>query len=106
MPPGPFGARFGSRVIGAPGSSFCPEKTQIELACAGPAVGLPLPVISPAKAALALRPAMVTVHTTATTIFFRSMILSPFDVAPLLTVPDVTRGWRHIATVVERRTGW
>ena len=54
-PPGPFGAIDMSRLSGAVGSSFCPENTQIELACAGPAVGLPLPVTSPALAALALR---------------------------------------------------
>lgn len=55
-PPGPFGAIVLSRLSGAVGSSFCPENTQIELACVGPAVGLPFPVISPALAALALAP--------------------------------------------------
>jgi hypothetical protein len=55
-PPGPFGATLMSRLSGAVGSSFRPEKTQIELACAGPAVGAPVPVISPAKAAVELTP--------------------------------------------------
>src|SRR5205823_1113952 len=50
------GAIVMSRLSGAVGSSFCPENTQIELACAGPAVGLPFPVNSPALAALALAP--------------------------------------------------
>jgi hypothetical protein len=34
--------------------SFCPEKPQIEFACARMAVGLPFPVTSPAKAGAAL----------------------------------------------------
>src|SRR5260221_2170677 len=53
-PPGPFGPLPSS---GAVGSSFFPENTQIEFACAGPWVGLPLPVISPAKAGAANAPA-------------------------------------------------
>ena len=52
MPPGPFGATVMSRLSGAVGSSFWPEKTQMDLACSGPAVGLPFPLTSPANAAL------------------------------------------------------
>src|SRR6266498_1165324 len=93
MPPGPFGAMLISRLRGAPGSSFLPENTQIEFACVGPAVAFPLPVTSPAKAALALAPATTTAHTAAASIdFFRSMILSPFEVSP--SFATLLR-WRH-----------
>lgn len=47
------------------GASFNPEKTHIELACSGPAVGAPVPVTSPAKATLALAPEMATAKTAA-----------------------------------------
>ncbi len=93
MPPGPFGAMLISRLRGAPGSSFLPENTQIEFACVGPAVAFPLPVTSPATAALALAPATTTAHTAAASIdFFRSMILSPFEVSPSLAT---LLRWRH-----------
>src|SRR5262245_26450519 len=52
-------------MIGAVGSSFCPENTQIELAWAGPCVGFPLPVISPAKAGAGIA---ITVTTIAATV--------------------------------------
>jgi hypothetical protein len=65
-PPGPFGATLKSRLSGAVGSSFRPEKTQMEFACAGPAVAVPVPVISPANAALALTQ-RTTAHTATTT---------------------------------------
>jgi hypothetical protein len=76
-PPGPFGAIDMSRLNGAVGSSFCPEKTQIEFACVGPAVGLPFPVISPADAALTLT---LKITTTETTVAMNALvrILPPF----------------------------
>src|SRR5438477_4961401 len=49
-----------SRVSGAVGSSFFPENTQIEFALSGPAVGLPFPVSSPAKAVLVPTPINAT----------------------------------------------
>jgi hypothetical protein len=45
--------------------SFRPEKTQIEFACAGPAVGFPLPVTSPANAELAPTTATTTAQSAA-----------------------------------------
>lgn len=45
--------------------SFCPEKTQIEFACAGPAVGFPLPVTSPANAEPAPTAATATAQSAA-----------------------------------------
>ena len=76
-PPGPFGAIVRSRLRGAVGSSFYPENTQIELACAGPAVGLPLPVISPALAALALAPTNTAALITATSNVLVRITLEP-----------------------------
>jgi hypothetical protein len=61
-------------MIGALGSSFCPENTQIEFACAGPCVGLPFPVISPAKATLDVAPMNASAQV-APTIALRSMCL-------------------------------
>jgi hypothetical protein len=83
------------------GLSFFPEKTQIEFACDGPAVGSPFPVTSPAKAALALAAATVTAHTAAASIdFFRSMV-SPLSSGPLLAVVrEVTRGEGAYQTAV------
>jgi hypothetical protein len=66
-----------AEMIGAFGSSFCPENTQIELACAGPCVGLPLPVISPANAAVAVPPTSANVHTAVAIVALRS-IASPW----------------------------
>ena len=72
-----FGAIFMSRLSGAVGSSFWPENTQIELACVGPAVGLPFPVISPALAALALAPTNTAALIAATSNVFVRIIQSP-----------------------------
>ena len=69
--PGPFGPLPSS---GAPGSSFLPEKTQIEFACAGPAVGFPVPVISPANAAPALAPVTANAESRAASVNFLGAI--------------------------------
>src|SRR5215203_7306130 len=61
-------------VRGLSGSSFLPEKTHIELACVGPAVGFPLPVISPAKAAPALAPVTATAPSRAASVDFLGTI--------------------------------
>src|SRR5215207_817340 len=66
-----------SRVRGAFGSSFSPEKTQAECACNGAPVGLPLPegpVTSPAKAALALAPTNAIAHTAVAIVAFRRIV--------------------------------
>jgi hypothetical protein len=73
-PPGPLGP-LPSR--GAVGSSFLPEKTQIELAWAGPAVGLPFPVISPADAVPMLVPKIATAQAAAASSDFFCKILPP-----------------------------
>jgi hypothetical protein len=60
-PPGPFSGFVPF------GSSFFPEKTQIEFACSGPAVGVPFPVTSPANAEPAPTAATATAQSAAAT---------------------------------------
>jgi hypothetical protein len=64
--------------------SFCPEKTQIELAWLGPAVSLPFPVFSPANAVPAPAPIKATTHTPATIIDFFIMTVPLFIEIALL----------------------
>jgi hypothetical protein len=93
-PPGPFGAIDMSRLNGAVGSSFWPEKTQIEFACVGPAVGFPLPVISPASAALTLKPATAAVHAAT----------ASRDLIPIIvSLPICLRAWLAPATKLNGR---
>jgi len=63
-------------LVGEVGSSFWPEKTQIELAFAGPAVGLPFPVTSPAKAAPAPAPVTASAPSSAASVDFLGTISS------------------------------
>src|SRR5215470_16266188 len=65
-------------MIGAVGSSFCPENTQIEFAWAGPCVGLPLPVISPAKAGAGIARQATTIAAAVSHFLMRAPLLKNF----------------------------
>src|SRR5215469_14969267 len=62
-------------MIGAVGSSFCPENTQMELAWAGPCVGLPLPVISPANAGAEIAVLATTIAVTISNFLMKAPLL-------------------------------
>src|SRR5215472_7412224 len=64
-------------MIGAVGSSFCPENTQIELAWAGPCVGVPLPVISPAKAGAGIAVPATTIAAAISHFLMKPLLWSP-----------------------------
>jgi hypothetical protein len=102
-PPGPFGASgVGSALtIGAPGSSFCPENTQIEFACSGPAVGFLFPVSSPANAALAPMP--VIASTQVPTKRKRLMCPLPFSVDASGVTPDTLSRRTTVVLVLTAR---
>jgi hypothetical protein len=57
--------------------SFCPEKAQIEFACAGAAVGFPLPVTSPANAEPAPTAATATAQSAAASNDLKRICLPP-----------------------------